>query len=128
LTTVFSAYFVGVVAQGKAWATFAFTAALSLSYLAVMLTLPWLGARADATAGKRRLLFTSTVVCVAATAMLALAAPGAVALALVFLALSNYAYCVGESAIASFLPELARQEALGRVSGWGWGFGYFGGM
>ena len=128
LTTVFSAYFVGVVAQGKAWATFAFTAALSLSYLAVMLTLPWLGARADASAGKRRLLFTSTVVCVAATAMLALAEPGAIVIALVFLVLSNYAYCVGESAIASFLPELARQEALGRVSGWGWGFGYFGGM
>src|SRR5690625_2064548 len=31
LTTVFSAYFVGVVAQGKTWATLAFTAALSVS-------------------------------------------------------------------------------------------------
>ncbi|MDH4051125.1 MAG: MFS transporter, partial [Rubrivivax sp.] len=27
-----------------------------------------------------------------------------------------------------FLPELARREALGRVSGWGWSFGYCGGM
>ena len=34
----------------------------------------------------------------------------------------------GESLTAAFLPELARREALGRVSGWGWSFGYFGGM
>ena len=29
---------------------------------------------------------------------------------------------------AAFLPELAGGEALGRVSGWGWSFGYLGGM
>src|SRR3546814_20075562 len=39
LTTVFSAYFVGVVAAQETWATLAFTGALSLSYLAVMLTI-----------------------------------------------------------------------------------------
>src|SRR5690606_18755655 len=37
-------------------------------------------------------------------------------------------YAWGESLIAAFLPELARPEALGRVSGWGWSFGYVGGM
>jgi MFS transporter, UMF1 family len=42
--------------------------------------------------------------------------------------LSNVFYSYGESIIAAFLPELARREAMGRVSGWGWSFGYFGGM
>ena len=42
--------------------------------------------------------------------------------------LSNIFYSYGESLTAAFLPELARREALGRVSGWGWSFGYFGGM
>ena len=46
--------FVAEVAGNADWATFAWTSALSLSYLAVMLTMPWLGARADARAGKRR--------------------------------------------------------------------------
>ncbi len=128
LTTVFNAYFVAVVADGQAWATLALTAALSLSYLAVMLTMPGLGARADARAGKRRLLFASTLGCVAGTALLATVSPGAVVWALACLAFSNYCYCIGESAIASFLPGLARTEALGRVSGWGWSFGYCGGM
>src|SRR5690606_16486022 len=121
-------YFVGVVAESRSWATLAFTMALSLSYLVIMLTMPSLGARADARAGKRRLLFSSTAGCVVATALLALAGPGDIALALVLLAVSNYCYCVGESVVAAFLPEMARPNALGRVSGWGWGFGYFGGM
>ena len=65
LTTVFSTYFVSVVGQRAHWATLAWTAALSLSYLLIMLTMPRLGARADARAAKRRLLYTSTAGCVA---------------------------------------------------------------
>lgn len=128
LTTVFNTYFVGVVAAGRSWATLAFTAALSLSYLMVMLTMPGLGARADARAAKRRLLFGSTLGCVAVTALLSLVGPGDVLAGLAILAVSNYFYCIGESVVGAFLPELARPRALGRVSGWGWGFGYFGGM
>jgi UMF1 family MFS transporter len=128
LTTVFSTYFVGVVAAGKDWGTLAFTSALSFSYLLIMLTMPTLGARADARAAKRRLLFSSTVGCVACTLLLALVGPGDVALGMVMLAASNYCYCIGESVVAAFLPEIARPKALGRVSGWGWSFGYCGGM
>jgi UMF1 family MFS transporter len=35
---------------------------------------------------------------------------------------------MGENIVAAFLPELARPEALGKVSGWGWSLGYFGGI
>ncbi|MDM9557949.1 MULTISPECIES: MFS transporter [Bordetella] len=128
LTTVFSTYFVSVVGGRAHWATLAWTAALSLSYLAIMLTMPTLGARADARAAKRRLLYTSTAGCVAATLVLTQAGPGDVWLALAAVAVSNYCYCVGESVVAAFLPELARPAALGKVSGWGWSFGYCGGM
>ncbi|MGE8673299.1 MAG: MFS transporter [Achromobacter kerstersii] len=128
LTAVFSTYFVGVVGGRAPWATLAWTAALSLSYLLIMLTMPTLGARADANGSKRRLLYTSTIGCVAATLVLTQAGPGDVWLALAAIVVSNYCYCVGESVVAAFLPELARPQALGRVSGWGWSFGYFGGM
>ena len=47
LTAVFSAYFVGVVAQQASWATLAWTLTLALSNLAVMLTMPAIGALAD---------------------------------------------------------------------------------
>ena len=128
LTAVFSAYFAGVIAGKAEWATFAWTAALSISYAIVMLTMPTLGALADLRAAKKRYLLLSTLACVIATAALALAGPGQVALAMVLIILSNTFYSYGESLIAAFLPELARKESLGTVSGWGWSLGYFGGM
>ena len=128
ITAVFSAYFVSVVSANAHWGTFAWTAALSLSYAAILVTGPLVGAWADAHAAKKRLLLYATLGCVAFTAGLALAGPGEVAIALVFIILSNFFYGTGENLIAAFLPELADSRAMGRVSGWGWAFGYFGGI
>jgi len=128
VTAVFSAYFVSVVAQNAPWATFAWTAALSVSYLLILATAPLVGAWADKHAAKKRLLLVSTIGCVAGTALLYFASPGAVALALLLIVLSNYFFGTGENIIAAFLPELADSKAMGRVSGWGWAFGYLGGL
>ena len=128
LTAVFNAYFVSVVADGAAWGTLAWTLAIAASSLIAMLTLPALGAHADRYAAKKRLLGFCTVACVVATAALAEAGRGDLWLAVVAVVVSNVAYTYGETLIAAFLPELARPESLGRVSGWGWSFGYLGGM
>jgi UMF1 family MFS transporter len=128
ITAVFSAYFVGAVAGNAPWATFAWTAALSISYLLILLTGPLVGAWADKHATKKKVLLATTAGCVAFTALLYFASPGAVALALVLVVLSNYFFGLGENVIAAFLPELADSQAMGRVSGWGWAFGYLGGL
>lgn len=128
ITAVFAAYFVGGVAGGASWATLAWTVGLSVSYAIVMLTMPGLGAWADRHAAKKRLLMWVTLGCLLSTAALALVGPGQVALGLLLLIVSNTFYSYGESLTASFLPELARPQAMGRVSGWGWALGYVGGM
>ncbi|MDM7941722.1 MAG: MFS transporter [Hydrogenophaga sp.] len=128
LTAVFAAYFVGAVAGGAEWAAFAWTAALSLSHLIVMLTIPAMGAWADRHAAKKRLLMFTTVGCVLATAALATVGPGAVVLGMALIVVSNVFFAWGESLVAAFLPELAKPSAMGRVSGWGWSLGYCGGM
>ncbi|BAN50112.1 MFS transporter [Metapseudomonas resinovorans] len=128
ITAVFNAYFVAVVAEGKPWGTLAWTSTLAVSYALVILTAPLIGAHADATASKKRLLLFSTLGCVIFTAALALAGPGSLALAVLFVVLSNFCFGTGENLIAAFLPELARDDAMGRVSGWGWGLGYIGGL
>ena len=128
ITADFSAFFVSGVAGNAPWATLAWTAALSVSYALILVTGPLVGAWADAHAAKKRLLFLSTLGCVAGTALLYLAAPGAVVLSLVLIVVSNYFFGTGENLIAAFLPELADSRAMGRVSGWGWSFGYLGGL
>jgi UMF1 family MFS transporter len=128
LTAVFNAYFVGVVADGADWGTLAWTLALGLSNALVMLATPVLGAWADARAAKKLLLVAATVGCVVATAALAGVGRGDLWLAVAAIVVSNFCYSIGEQLTAAFLPELARREALGRVSGWGWSLGYFGGM
>ena len=133
ITAVFAAYFVGGIAKGAPWAAFAWTAALSIAYVIVMLTMPAIGAWADLRAAKKRVLVIATIGCVLATAALAFTprfsgASGGVALAMGLVIVSNAFYSHGESLTGAFLPELATPEGMGKVSGWGWSFGYVGGM
>jgi UMF1 family MFS transporter len=128
ITAVFNAYFVGVVAAGRNWGTFAWTLALSISYAIVMITAPLIGAYADAHAVKKKLLAITTTGCVLGTALLSLVGPGDLALAFALIVLSNVFFGTGENIAAAFLPELARGEAIGKVSAWGWSLGYIGGL
>jgi UMF1 family MFS transporter len=128
VTALFNAYFVAVVAGGASWATLAWTGALAISYLAIIVTAPVVGAYADRCAAKKRLLVFSTAGCVLFTALLYFAQPDALWLAVACLILSNFFFGTGENLIAAFLPELARSRGMGRVSGWGWGLGYLGGL
>jgi MFS transporter, UMF1 family len=128
ITAVYNAYFVGVIANKASWATLAWTAALAVSYLLIMLTAPVIGAYADLRAAKKALLAITTVGCVAFTAALALTGPSSLVLAMTLVAASNYFFGTGENLIAAFLPEIADGESLGTVSGWGWALGYVGGL
>ena len=128
ITAIFNAYFVAVVAGNAVWATFAWSAALSVSYALILATAPLLGAYADARGAKKPLLAAATLGCVAGTAGLALAGPHDLVLTMALLVLANFCFGSGENLIAAFLPELARGRSLGRLSGWGWGLGYLGGI
>ncbi|MCX7893372.1 MAG: MFS transporter [Burkholderiales bacterium] len=128
ITAVYNAYFVGVVAGKAPWATFAWTVALAVSYVLIILTAPAIGAYADLRAAKKRLLLAATAVNVLFTAALAFTGPGTLALAIFLVIVSNFAFGTGENLIAAFLPELAKGDALGKISGWGWSLGYIGGL
>ena len=128
ITAVFNAYFVAEVAGNAPWATLAWTCALAVSYMAIIVTAPIVGAYADAHGAKKKLLAVTTMGCVFFTAALALVSPGSLWLGILLIVISNFFFGTGENLIAAFLPELASEESMGKLSGWGWSLGYCGGL
>jgi MFS transporter, UMF1 family len=132
-TTIFSAYFVGVVAgtaQGfsPGLSTLLWSLAIGIANFIVMITGPLLGAVADHRACKKPFLLISSVGCIASTALLALVGPGDIWLGMVLVTLSAIMFASGENLIAAFLPEIVPEENMGKMSGYGWCLGYFGGL
>ena len=101
---------------------------VSFAMLLVVLTAPVVGAYADRTSSKRALLTGYTLLCVAATAGLALVGPGQVFAAFALFVVANFAFEGAYVFYNAFLPELTTSDRLGRLSGYGWGLGYVGGL
>jgi UMF1 family MFS transporter len=127
VTVAYSIYFMEAVAEGTD-GPFLWGVANFVSQGIVLLTAPWIGAIADFSRTKKRLLLISYCGCVLATACLGWVAPGDVILGLTLFVISNVFYSSGENLVASFLPEIAPTESIGRVSGFGWALGYVGGL
>jgi len=133
LTTIYSTYFVAVVAGTVAnlspgTATLLWTVAVAIANFSVLLSAPIVGAIADYRATKKQFLLFTTIGCVTFTALLSLAGPGQLVLGMTFLILSAISFAAGENLIAAFLPEIAPPDKMGRISGYGWSLGYFGGL
>lgn len=102
--------------------------ALSISYLIVLISAPVFGAIMDFTASKKKFLFGSCLLTVIATAALYFVQPGYIILGMLLIILSNVGFSYSESFVSSFLPGLGPSEDLGKISGYAWGLGYFGGL
>lgn len=131
VTFVYGTYFTSAIAADEISGTGQWSRAVALSGILVALTSPLLGALADQGDGRRRYLAAATFVCCAATFALTFVAPGtdnAVLIALTLFVIANVAFELGGVFYNAFLPDVAPQERLGRVSGWAWGLGYAGGL
>lgn len=128
LTAVFNAYFVSVVCEGASWATLLWTSVIAASNILAILLMPMIGAAADLKANKKFWVIMMTLLCILGTVGLYWTREGTVLWALLMIVISNFAYNVGETLNSAFLPELAPATSMGKVSGWGWSFGYCGGL
>jgi len=131
VTVGFSVYFVQVVArnigpEGTAERVWFWGYALSMLVVAVLS--PLLGAIADARAAKRHFLIGSTLVCIVCTALLYTVEAEDVWQGLILFGVGNVGFDLGFVFCSAFLVEIANRESLGRISGYGWGLGYLGGL
>lgn len=133
LTFVFSVYLTDVVGKGLpgpvgagAWLGYAIGAAGFLIALAA----PVLGQRADASGRRKRATAVWTALTVAA--MAALYSVHAdyhwLALGLALLAVGSIFFELASVSYNAMLVQVATPATMGRISGFGWSMGYFGGI
>ena len=128
VTVVYGPYFTGVVAAGSGAANTWWSVILAVSQAVVIVCGPALGVMADVTASKKKYLLSMMWICASATAALWFTGPGTVWLAAALVGVAYAAFSFGENFCASFLSELSTPDNVGRISGYGWSFGYLGGL
>lgn len=128
VTFIYAAFFAREIAIDPDRGTILWARAVNISAVLVAVSMPFVGAIADAGGLKRRFLAIATFICAGGTFALAFPQKGDVFFALSAFVIANVAF---ESCLVlynAFLPEVSEPETIGRVSGWGQGLGYAGGL
>ena len=127
-TVAYSVYFKQVVAGGGGRGDFLWGLSLSLAMMLALLVTPPLSAVADRRGARKRMLLAYTGVCVGATALLAGVGPGMVGAGMILFVAATIGFEGGQVFYNAFLPDVSTPTTVGKVSGWGWGLGYLGGL
>jgi len=128
LTFVYATYFTQAIATDPITGTVLWSRAIALSALIAGVCSPILGYFVDCLGYRKNWLIFFTVICAAATVGLYGVLPGQVATALILIVIANTAYELAMVFYNAFLPDITPVERIGRISGYGWGLGYLGGL
>lgn len=135
VTFVFSVYLtdsVGKDLQGPLSAATWLSIAIAAAGLVIALTAPVMGQRADRGGRRRRSLALWTYLTVALTALMFFVDADAPTpwfwIGLLLLALGSITFEFAEVSYFAMLRQVSTPATVGRVSGFGWAMGYFGGI
>ncbi len=128
VTVVYSKYFVQTVVNQGEYGTALWGRAVSISMLLVALSAPIFGAVADFSRAKKTFLFYNTYLTIIFTALLYFVRAGDITKGMLFFIIANFGYNSANVFYNALLPDITTRENMGKVSGWGWGVGYIGGM
>ena len=127
LLAVYSAYFKGQVVGGaegsRLWGL-----AIGAAMLVVAILSPILGAIADYSASKKRMLAVFSGLSWVFTALLFFVQKGDILMGFLFFVLAEIGYRGGQVFYNALLPEIASPDELGPVSSNGWAIGSIGGV
>jgi UMF1 family MFS transporter len=130
LTFVFSTFFTKFIAENEVQGTSMWGATLALSGILIGMFSPVFGAIADQSGRKKPWVFLFASIVIACTFILSFFGPETrpAIKVLFFVLLANCCYSYGQVFYNSMLIQVAPKEMIGRISGLGWGLGYFGGL
>ena len=127
LLAVYAAYFKDQVVGG-AEGTRLWGISIGIAMLLVAVLSPILGSIADYSGSKKKFLFFFTSMAVIFTAGLFFVMPGDIFLGMLFFILAEIGYRAAQVFYNALLPEIAKPEEIGKISGNGWAIGSMGGI
>lgn len=128
VTFVFSVYYANTVVGDEIAGPIYWTRAINASAIIVALITPVLGAVADLAGRKKLFLGIVSVQCILFTVLLFWAGPGDAVSAALFFIIANVGFEAAQVFYNSLLLDITDRKTIGRVSGFGWGLGYIGGL
>lgn len=124
--TILVIYIKDVVVPGR-WGPIVWAWGISLSMLAAAVLSPIVGAMADANRSKRKWLAGTALGGAAAAVLLSFVPPGHAWLVIALFVVMGFLFELSLGFYNGFLPEIANERTMNRVSAWGHALGYLGG-
>ena len=128
VTFIYATYFTEAIAENKIIGTTLWSRAVSLTAIIVAIASPIMGSIADKFGLRKTFLAIMTYISIFGSVMLYYTMPGEVIKALTWFVIANIGFELGSVFYNAYLPEIAPENKIGRVSGFGWSFGYIGGL
>ena len=128
VTFIYGTFFTKVIAPNEIDGTALWSRGITITAIIVALLSPIMGAIADIGGLRKKFLIFWTWVSIIGALLLWFPVEGQVVFALTAFIIGNVGFEMGGVFCNAFLPDIAPKDKIGRVSGYGWSFGYAGGL
>ena len=128
LTFIYSTFFADVIAPEGNQGTVLWGRVITISSLLIAMLSPIMGAIADNGGYRKIFLVFWTWVCIIFSFLLYYPVQGEIFFALSMFCVANIGFEMGGVFLNAYLPEISPRNKIGRISGYGWSFGYVGGL
>ena len=128
VTFIYSSFFTKVIADNEQIGTTMWANAIAISAIIVALLSPLLGAIADSGGYRKFFLIFFTWVTAIFSMLLYFPEKGDVIIALTFFIIASISFEMGTVFCNSYLSDITNKKNFGKVSGFAWGLGFFGGL
>ncbi len=128
VTFIYSAFFADYIVGNSSLGQIYWGNAVTICAIIIAILSPIMGAIADQGGLRKTFLFFWTIVCIIFSVLLYFPQKGDIYFALVVFIIANIAFEMGCVFCNAYVPSLTTKENMGKISGYGYAFGYLGGL
>ena len=128
VTFVYATYFTQEISPDEITGTLLWSRAISISAILIALLSPLLGVIVDQGGLKKKMLIYTAIIGFVSTILLFFPTKGMIFEALLIFIVANVAFELGQVFYNAYLIDITTMDKVGKISGFGWGSGFLGGL